>query len=48
MKKKKYFGHFLEDKYHGKGKLIDEEYVYEGKFKEGVFHGDGKINYNNR
>lgn len=41
-------GNFLDDKYHGKGKLLDEEYVYEGKFKEGLFHGDGRINYKNR
>ena len=25
---------FLNDKYNGKGKLIDQEYVYDGKFKD--------------
>lgn len=32
-KTKKYVGNFQEDKYNGKGKLITDEYTYEGKFK---------------
>ena len=48
MKRKKYTGMFLNDKYNGKGKLTDEEFVYDGKFKDGLFHGDGCINFKNR
>lgn len=39
---------FLNDKYNGKGKLIDEEYVYDGKFKDGYFHGEGLLSYKNK
>jgi len=37
----------VDDRYNGKGKLVSEEYTYEGKFKDGLFHGDGKIKFNN-
>lgn len=47
-KKKKFIGFFVNDKYEGKGKLFDEDFVYEGKFKSGLFEGKGKIIYNNR
>ncbi len=38
-KKRKYIGAFVSDRYEGKGKLVDDEFVYEGEFKAGLFDG---------
>lgn len=37
----------MDNKYNGRGKLITEEYVYEGQFKDNLFNGDGIIRYHN-
>ena len=48
LTKKIYEGEWLEDMYHGKGKLSCEEgNVYEGEFYQGMFQGEGKLIWEN-
>ena len=37
----------MSDRYEGKGKLTDDEFIYEGEFKAGLFDGEGMIKYKN-
>ena len=46
--KGRYHGNFVDDVYHGRGKLMDENgNEYDGNFKKGMKHGSGCVKYAN-
>lgn len=40
-----YTGEWLEDRYHGKGKLVSEVGTYDGEFRKGAFDGQGVMQW---
>lgn len=48
MDKVIYEGEWLNDYYHGRGRLCcDQNHVYEGEFKQGLFDGQGEMRWSN-